>query len=196
MTHDFANQHTTLESFFFEEIERAQSERPRRLSTDVEAYIVGLLARYATRTHAAGRTSRALALDYLEARDQQGSRRAKALRRVGDRALYISGVVPRSMTRSPVGVRYVKGIGTAAYRAVTDAPTGGHLDVLRRIAANFDEVAEVIGDVANPTGNSAANDGGLLEIYERWRREGNDADLRRLVAAGVLIDPDRSDVVQ
>ncbi len=196
MNHELASQHTTLESFFFEEMERAQSERPRRLSTDVEAYVVGLLARYATRTHAAGRTSRALALDYLEARDQQGSGRAKALRRVGDRALYISGVVPLSMSRSPVGVGYVKGIGTAAYRAVTDGPTGGRLDVLRHIAANFDEVAEVIGDVANRAGTAAANDGGLLEIYERWRREGCPADLRRLVAAGVLIDPDRSDVLQ
>ena len=56
----------------------------------------------------------------------------------------------------------------------------------------FDEVAEVIGDVAN----LAANDGGLLEIYDRWRREGDDRDLQRLVAAGVLIYPDRSDIVQ
>jgi hypothetical protein len=64
--------------------------------------------------------------------------------------------------------------------------------VLRRIAAMFDDVADVIGDVANP----AANDGGLLELYDRWRREGSDSDLRKLIAAGVLIDPDRSDVVQ
>ncbi len=192
MTQDVATQHTTLESFFFEEIERAQTERERRLPTDVEAYVVGLLARYAKRTHVAGRTSRPLAIDYLEARGQQGSRRAKALRRVGDRALYISGVVPRSMTRSPVGVRYVKGIGAAAYQAVTDAPTGGRLDVLRRIAARFDEVAQVIGEVARP----ASEDGSLLEIYDRWRREGDEGDLRRLVAAGVLIDPDRSDVLQ
>lgn len=191
MTQDVAIQ-SSLESFFFEEIERVQSERDRPLPTDVEAYVVGLLARYARRTHVAGRASRALAIDYLEARGQRGSRRAKALRRVGDRALYISGVVPRSLSRSPVSVRYVKGIGTAAYRAVTDGPSRGHLDVLRRIAAMFDDVADVIGDVARP----AANDGGLLEIYDRWRREGGDQDLRRLVAAGVLIDPDRSDVVQ
>ena len=192
MTRDFATQHSTLESFFFEEIERAQSQRDRPLPTDVEAYVVGLLARYAKRTQVAGRTSRPLAIDYLEARGAPGSQRASALRDVGDRALYISGVVPRSMSRSPVSVRYVKGIGTAAYLAVTDGFSGGPLDVLGQIAAMFDEVAEVIGDVAN----LAANDGGLLEIYDRWRREGDDRDLQRLVAAGVLIDPDRSDIVQ
>ena len=173
MTQDFATQHT-LESFFFQEIERAQSERERRLPTDVEAYVVGLLTRYATRSHVAGRTTRPLAIDYLEARGQHGSHRAKALRRVGDRALYISGVVPRSMSRSPVGVRYVKGIGASAYRAVTDGPTGGHLDVLRRLADRFDDAAQVIGDVARPAAN---DDGGLLEIYDRWRRDGDDRDL-------------------
>ncbi len=192
MTQDVAIQHTTLESYFFSEIERAQADRRRRLPTDVEAYVVGLLARYAKRTHVAGRTSRPLALDYLEARDQRGSHRAKALRRVGDRALYISGVVPQSMNRSPVGMRYVQGIGTAAYRAVSSHPTGA-LAVLRRLAGMFDEVAEVIGDVARP---SEAEGDDLMALYERWRREGSDHDLQRLVAAGVLIDPERSDIVQ
>ncbi len=193
MTQEFATKHT-LESFFFEEIERAQSERQRRLPTDVEAYVVGLLSRYANRSQVAGRTSRPLALDYLEARGQHGSQRAKALRSVGDRALYISGVVPKSMNRSTVGVRYVKGIGTAAYRAVSDGRGGGHLDVLERLAGMFDEVADVIGGVTGrePAGEHA----GLLETYDRWRRDGGDADLQRLVAAGVLIDPDRSDIVQ
>ncbi len=192
MTQEFATEHT-LESFFFEEIERAQSERQRRLPTDVEAYVVGLLSRYAKRSQVAGRTARPLAIDYLEARGQHGSRRAKALRSVGDRALYISGVVPKSMNRSPVGVRYVQGIGTAAYRAVSDGRTGGHLDVLCRLAGMFDEVSDVIGGV---TGRESSEHTGLLETYDRWRLEGGDADLQRLVAAGVLIDPERSDIVQ
>lgn len=191
MTRPFATDHTTLESFFFSEIERAQALRDRSLPTDVEAYVVGLLARYAKRTHVAGRTSRPLAIDYLEARREHGSQRAKALRRVGDRALYISGVVPRSMSRSPVGVGYVRGIGTAAYRAVSDDRQGA-LEVLARVAALFDEVAEVIGEVARP--QEERDD--LLTIYERWRREGHDHDLARLVAAGVLIDPERSDILQ
>lgn len=191
MTQTFATDHTTLESFFFSEIERAQARHDHSLPTDVEAYVVGLLARYAKRTHVAGRTSRPLAMDYLEARGKQGSRRAKALRHVGDRALYISGVVPRSMARSPVGVGYVRGIGTAAYRAVSNDHSGA-LEVLARIAARFDEVAAVIGEVARP--QEERDD--LLTIYERWRREGHDHDLRRLVAAGVLIDPERADILQ
>src|SRR5690606_41872710 len=67
-------------------------------------------------TAVAGRRSEALALDYLRARGQTGAARAHALRGVGDRALYISGVAPRSLHRTPVDVRYVQGIGEAAYR--------------------------------------------------------------------------------
>lgn len=193
MSQTFATQHTTLESFFFAEIEQVQVRKRTKLPADVEAYVVSLLARYAKRNQVAGRTSRPLALDYLEARGKaRGSERSKALRRVGDRALYISGVVPRSMSRSPVGVRYVKGIGEAAYRSVSSRNDGA-LAVLNRLAGMFDRVAEVIGDVAAP-GKSDGED--LLALYERWRSEGDQGDLRRLVDAGVLIDPQRSDIVQ
>ncbi len=192
MSQEFATQHPTLESFFFEEIEQVQERRRNRLPADVEAYVVGLLARYAKRSQVAGRTSRPLAIDYLEARKERGSRRTSALRNVGDRALYISGVVPRSLHRSPVGVRYVKGIGEAAYRAVS-AESSGALAVLCRLAGMFDAVAEVIGDVTRP-GEHEVDD--LLAVYERWRSEGSDHDLAQLVRAGVLIDPQRSDILQ
>jgi hypothetical protein len=183
--------HRTLESFFFEEIESVQGRTGRTLPAEVEAYVVGLLARYARRTHAAGRASPALALDYLSARGKQGSERARALRGVGDRALYISGVAPRSLDRTPVNVRYVKGIGSAAYREVSDR--NGALAVLGMLAEMFDEVAEVISDVA-PLGTRGPDD--LLSIYERWRTHGNSRDLRRLIEAGVLIDPEGSDTLQ
>lgn len=183
--------HRTLESFFFEEIESVQSRTGRSLPRDVEAYVVGLLARYARRTQAAGRASPPLALDYLSARREQGSRRAVALRGVGDRALYISGVAPRSLARSAINVRYVKGIGEAAYREVSDRV--GALAVLGMLAEMFDEVADVIGDVVE-LGSRGPDD--LLSVYERWREHGHDRDLRRLVLAGVLIDPEGSDTLQ
>ena len=193
MTNPFQKnlQHTTLESFFFEEIEQVQDKTGRVLPREVEAYVVGLLARYARRTNAAGRKSQALALDYLSARRESGSKRAHALRGVGDRALYISGVVPRSLHRSPVDVRYVKGIGEAAYREVSER--AGRLAVLGQLAEIFDEVAEVIGDVVDVGSKGEDN---LMALYERWRRHGDNRDLQKLIAAGVLIDPAGSDVLQ
>ena len=73
--------------------------------------------------------------------------------------------------------------------------------VLGMLAEMFDEVADVIGDVVElgspshaPAGLVGPDD--LLSVYERWRQHGHERDLRRLVLAGVLIDPEGSDTVQ
>jgi hypothetical protein len=191
MSNAFALHHRTLESYFFEEIEHVQERTGTSLPADVEAYVVGLLARFAKRTHDAGRRSPPLAIDYLHARSQTGSARAYALRGVGDRALYISGVAPRSLQRTPISVRYVKGIGESAYREVADT---GALAVLGMLAEMFDDVAEVIGDVVELGPGDGGND--LLGLYERWRRHGDPRDAKRLIAAGVLLDTEGSDVLQ
>jgi hypothetical protein len=190
MKESFSLQHCTLESYFFEEIEHVRERRGQALPEDVEAYVVGLLSRYARRTQAAGRRSPPLALQYLAAKSDSGSARAHALRKVGDRALYISGVAPRSLDRSAVNVSYVKSIGETAYREVAD---GGVLDVLGQVAELFDEVAGVIGDVVE-LGGAGKQD--LLSVYERWRRFGHRKDARTLIAAGVLIETEGTDDLQ
>lgn len=191
MSNAVAVSHATLESFLFDEIEQVQERTGRSLPTEVEAYVVYLLAAFARRPDEAGRTSRPLALDYLQARSQSGVARAQALRGVGDRALYISGVVPRSLHRTPVNVRYVHGIGESAYREVAG---DGPLAVLGTLAHMFGEVAEVIGDVVEL---GAANEpGDLLAVYERWRIHGDPRDAKLLVRAGVMLDVDGADVVQ
>lgn len=193
--------HGTLESFFFEEIERAQERCGQSLSDEAEAYVVGLLARFTRRTQVAGRRSEALALDYLRARGEpSGAARAQALRGVGDRALYISGVAPRSVHRSAVDVRYVRGIGEAAYREVVDGQGGrqwgGALAVLGELAATFEGVSEVIAEVVDLEARAHAHAHDLLGLYERWRRDGDPRDRRRLMQAGVLLDTRGPDQVQ
>jgi hypothetical protein len=182
--------HATLESYFFEELEQVQQRSGRALPTEVEAYVVHLLATYATKTDGAGRTSRPLALDYLQAKSRSGAARAIALRTVGDRALYISGVVPRSLHRTPVNVRYVHGIGESAYREVAG---GGALRVLGLLAEMFADVAEVIGDVVEV---GCDEPGDLMACYERWRQKGDPRDAKLLVRAGVLLDAEGSDILQ
>ncbi|MBC8072400.1 MAG: hypothetical protein IAG13_29020 [Deltaproteobacteria bacterium] len=185
--------HNTLESFFFEELEHVQERTGRALPTEVEAYVVHLLATYATKTDGAGRTSQPLALDYLSAKSRSGTARATALRTVGDRALYISGVVPRSLQRTPVNVRYVRGIGESAYREVAG---GGALRVLGLLAEMFADVATVIGDVVDGGRDETDQPVDLMACYERWRRSGDPRDAKQLVRAGVLLDPEGSDILQ
>ena len=128
--------HPTLESYFYGELESLDAGLP----LEVEAYVVHLLARYARRPGEAGRTSKALALQYMRAWQRAGAARARALRTVGDRALFIAGVVPRSLDRTPVDVRYVQAIGEAAYGQVASA--SGPLAVFGMLARQFDQIIE------------------------------------------------------
>jgi hypothetical protein len=177
--------HPTLESYFYGELESLGAGLP----LEVEAYVVHLLARYARRPGAAGRTSKALALQYMRARERIGAARARALRSVGDRALFIAGVVPRSLDRTPVDVRYVSAIGEAAYGLV--AASSGPLAVFSLLARQFEEISEVIADIVEPAHNDQKLD--LLALYDRWRNHGDLRAAKRLVAAGVPLggpDPD------
>ena len=181
----------SLTSFFYERVGEAQERTGTSLQVEVEAYVVHLLAAYARRPAVAGRTSPPLALQYLSARGQAGVGRAAALREVGDRALFIAGAVPHSLDRTPVNVRYVRGIGASAYREVAEGRAA--LAVFEELAATFEAASEVIGEVVEISGEGQ---GDLMSLYERWRRHGDPRDARRLAFAGVLLDARRSDIVQ
>ena len=176
----------TLESFFYERVGGAQERRSSQLPAEVEAYVVHLLADHVRRTNIAGRSSGPLALQFLAAREQQGVRRAPALRAVGDRALFIAGVVPHSVDRSPVDLHYIRAIGAAAYRQIAEPA------VFHSLAASFSAAAEVISEATDDCGDSD-----ILGLYERWQKYGDFRDERRLAAAGVvLVRGRRGDIMQ
>lgn len=169
----------------------AQTRTNTVLPREVEAYVVHLLADCARKPALAGRRTGPLALDYLNARAAAGSARAQALRQVGDRALFIAGVVPHSIDRGAVDIRYVRSVGTTAYRQISDGH--GALAVFHRLADEFAAAAEVISEATDPRGEA---DRDLLGLYERWRRHGEARDARRLIAAGIALDRDGSDTLQ
>lgn len=175
----------TLASFFYEQLEQARTSKGERLGDDIEAYVVNLLAVHARKPAVAGRTTPALATQFLAAREHGPA----ALREVGDRALYIAGVVPRSLDRTPVSVAYVSGIGEAAYREI-HARTSS-LDVFERLADRFREVVDLLGRMLVHDDETD-----LLALYERWRRGLDPRDARRLLESGVLLDPQTADILQ
>jgi hypothetical protein len=183
MTHIDLTFDGTLASFFYEQLEQARSRE--RLGEDIEAYVVNLLAVHARRPNVAGRTTPALATQFLAAREHGPA----ALREVGDRALYIAGVVPRSLDRTPVSVAYVSGIGEAAYREIHGRSSS--LEVFGHLADRFREVVDLLGRMV---GQDDETD--LLALYERWRRGLDPRDARRLLESGVLLDPETADILQ
>ncbi len=181
----------SLEAFFFDQVGEAQTRAGANLPREVEAYVVHLLAAFVHRPDVVGRRSGPLALQYLAARAEAGSARAQALRSLGDRALFIAGVVPHSLERSPVNVRYVRSLGASAYREVSDGR--GALAVFHALADRFADAAEVISEATDARGEG---DRDLLGLYDRWRRHGEARDARRLRAAGVVLDRPGTDTLQ
>jgi hypothetical protein len=181
----------SLEAFFFDQVGEAQSRSGASLPREVEAYVVHLLAAFAGKPAVVGRRTGPLALQYLAARAEAGSARAQALRELGDRALFIAGVVPHSVDRTPVNLRYVRSLGSTAYRQVSDGR--GPLAVFHTLADRFEDAAEVISEATDARGEG---DRDLLGLYERWRRYGEGRDARRLVAAGMVLDKDGTDTLQ
>lgn len=169
----------SLSSFFLEQIESIQERRQSSLRKDVEAYLVDLLARYALRVGEAGRKSPAFALELLEARE----RGTPALREVGDRALFVAGVVPQSLDRSAIDADYVCSIGAEAYRAVFFAKR--QLDLFLELSDSFGELVSVMRDVATPLDN--AQPSSLIALYERWLETGDERAEKQLVEAGVRV---------
>lgn len=181
----------TLESFFFEQLEHAQERERKPLGDEIAAYLVHMLADHARRPNVAGRTSPALATQFLAAREQG----AIALREVGDRALYIAGVIPRSLDRTPVNVNYVVGIGEAAYREVHIRKA--KLEVFARLAERFRDIVATLGKMLALDRTGLGDEQtDLLALYERWRRSNDPNDAKQLIAAGVLLDPEASDILQ
>lgn len=181
----------SLEAFFFSQVGDAQTRTGASLPREVEAYVVHLLADCVRRPALASRRSEPLALQYLSARSAPGTLRAHALRQVGDRALFIAGVVPHSLDRTAVDLRYVRSLGSDAYRQISDGT--GPLAVFNNLADRFEAAAEVISEATDPRGEA---DRDLLGLYERWRRYGETRDARRLIAAGVRLETDGSDTLQ
>ncbi|RMG98236.1 MAG: hypothetical protein D6705_06445 [Deltaproteobacteria bacterium] len=191
MTASIIDDATTLHAYFFEELERARQRTGRDVPDEVCAYVVHMMSEFATRTDVAGRTSAPLAIEFLDARQRTGNARRSALRAVGDRALYIAGVVPKSLDRRGIGVHYADAIGRTAYEEV--AEPSGPLSVFAKLARRFGEIAALIAEAVERAPSSMGDD--LLAVYERWKAHGHEVDLRRLVRAGVLIDPDRDEQV-
>lgn len=168
----------SLSSFFMEQLEHVQAQRQACLRKDVEAYLVDLLARYALRVGQAGRKSPAFALELLEARE----RGTPALREVGDRALFVAGVVPHSLERSAIDTDYVCSIGAEAYRSVFQAKR--QLDLFLELSDSFADLVSLMREVATPLDNPSTS---LIALYERWLETGDEVAEKQLVQAGVRI---------
>lgn len=159
-------------------------------------YLSNMLANFARSEHLFDHTPdgvmiRPLAELYGEAvhaRSHEEARRA--LQRLGDLALFISGLYAHSLGRSLVDVDYYIAMGGNAYACLADS---GHVARTRRglhivfvdLAARFAAVVDVLAEVGETGSLNSGHD--ILRLYEIWLASGSPRAAARL--RGLGIDP-------
>lgn len=173
--------------------ELAEVLKRRKLDTEREAvpYLADVLLSYQradeffARAKDGRRERNVLALLYGEAQTGDPFVRERALKRLGDICLLITGVFPDSLKRRVVDVDYYFGMGGGAYRALADMQ---FTDIARslygELAQKFVVFSDVLGEFADKSG--LLNDGDLLRLYERWLSTGSQRLREKLSAMGIV----------
>lgn len=116
-------------------------------------------------------------------------RRNLALKKLGDVALFISGLFAGSLNRSLVDIDYYIAMGGMAYRDLHDllkmrfdAPDYGPL--FAELAVKFRVLVDVLAEVSEASHLGSQVD--VLRLYEVWLRTGSDHARRRLHRLGIV----------
>lgn len=179
----------SLAEFFRALVRSAMRAQDIETNEHTEHYLVGLLERFAHPDP--GWNERPLALDYLESFHAERPARFAKLRRVGDTALFLSGVFMEHLERQLVSADYYISLGRVAYGHLAAAERGAataHSDVFGEIATRFPEFAAVLAEIGFE--QIARSDRQLVRVYTRWLHTRSRRDAQWLMRRGVLpVDP-------
>lgn len=114
--------------------------------------------------------------------------RDRALQRLGDVALFISGFFADSLSRSLVDVDYYIAMGGNAYSCLADTGQRSRnsmtlREVFAEMADRFDSLVDVLAEVGES--NNMTNGRDVLRLYEIWLSTGSRRAERKLREQGI-----------
>ena len=171
-----------VQEHFRETIAAALANQQVEAEEDTVFYLVNLLAHFSKAEHlfeedSNGMHLKPLALLYAQA--MQADRleeRLRALRRLGDVALLISGVFSGYLNRRSVGMDYYIGMGSSAYSYLSEnAHSSFRASVFNGIYAELSAKFKTFVDVLDEVGESShlSSPGDVLRIYDIWAKTGS-----------------------
>jgi hypothetical protein len=184
-----------VREFFRDSVGEALSRQSVQAEDHTVHYVVELLAGF-TRSedfHEAGqqgaRTLRPLALMLSDAVDAPTEAdRDRAMRRLGDVALFVAGFFPDAFARRSVDVDYCIRMGGTAYswlaeRARYSAQVRAFGGIFSELSEKFAAFVEVLGEISDQGRSYTSAD--VLRLYELWVRTGSARADRRLRELGI-----------
>lgn len=183
----------SVDAFFHEVVTDALSAVDLEASEPASWYLVSLLGDF-TRARL---TDEPLGLKLVGAGSDPGER-VKTLKHVGDTSLYVAGFFADSLSRSLVDVEYYVGLGQSAYSQLarsfgtgrSSSSTHQLADVYQELAAQFPRFVDVLMEVRKRTHLAEMNaQTDLTKLYEIWLRTRDEWVEKKLMAAGLIVDP-------
>jgi len=184
----------SLEEYFQASVSDALTNQKVKADAETVFYVVNLLTSFARAEKLFERTDdgivmRSLASLYAEAVEGATPEvRNRALRRLGDVALFISGVFSQSLNRRVVDVDYYVSMGGGAYGTLSETlrrTLGGQTmsEIFDELSRKFVSFVDVLGEVSENA--HLGTDKDVLRLYETWLRTGSRRAAKRLRAAGI-----------
>lgn len=192
--HDALITSQTLMEYFHDSVDGALSNQAIDAEPDTVYYLVNLLSFFSRSENLyektpEGRQLKPLALMYADALEQPSAdARCKALRRLGDVSLFISGVFGESFSHTVVDRNYYAAMGEGAYGSLSGHNHGTLLEeafsgVFAELAGKFRDFVDVLSEVSDRSDFSSTGD--YRQLFESWSRSRSKRARRRLIEAGV-----------
>ena len=183
--------------YFQELVQKGLAQRKIQTYPFVESYLVNLLQHYIDArnlfdqeiSESTGQKSpQTLAEMFLIAQNSEAFIRHEMLRKLGDRALYISGFFGDSLSRKVVDVDYYADIGGAAYASLAHCTREDTLaKVYDVFSTRFLEFVDVLTYISHQS--AITSDQSILRLYERYMKTGSELAREKLVEMGLVTLP-------
>ncbi len=185
---------SNLESFFHSALHDAAENQKLDADDAIIAYLTNLLSDYARSERLYDHTEdgilrRPLVELYRQAAEAgSGSERELILQRLGDVALFVSGILPHSLQRGLVGVDYYVSMGASAYGYLSDVTgVGSRVRSLRsvfgQLSTRFVDFMDLLAETVERDG--AARHFDLMHLHDLWGRTGSRRLHRKLLDFGI-----------
>jgi hypothetical protein len=184
----------SAQEYFQDSISDALSNQKVEAAEYTVYYVVNLLANFIRSENLFERTPdgviiKPLAELYAEAIEGRSSAdQHRALRRLGDVALFVSGVFSQSLNRKVIDVDYYCAMGGSAYGYLSEnlrgsAGTRALTEVFEELSKKFVDFVDVLAEVSERTHMN--NDADIMRVYELWVRTGSRRAERTLRSIGI-----------
>ena len=180
--------------YFQGEVQSALQNQDIDVSGETVVYLVNLLTTFIDSDHlfeqsADGVMLKSLAMHYKEAREARTiNERLMMLRRLGDVALFISGMFSQCLNRSLVDIDYYIAMVGNAYGYLSEVGKSNSSISLKivftKLANNFYDMTDVLSEVSEST-NSKKNVN-VLRLYENWQKTGSKRAANKLKTSGIF----------